>query len=649
MNPLRKITFKKIILGLILITISIFLIAFSPLGRSGAADTEILLSGQKIEQASPAVADFDGDGDLEIVVGGTDGMLYVLAYTRNSWSVVWSRQTITDINANMNAAGANCANRTSGDIRSAPSIADIDGDGKLEMVITTGGDPGKHKNGGVLVYDYNSAWSFSLKSGWPQPKLDVGGAGSGASNPDKCWDGIWSSAVLGNLDSDDDLEIVVEGLDRRIHAWDPDGSYLDGWPIDRTNDNMHRGGWSTPALADIDEDEQLEVIAGTDDFYDSGWPPFLLYVFNGDSSFVDGFPITVSGNMQSSPAIGDIDEDGHLDIVIGTSSDSSVDVKKVHAFNRYGQPLAGWPKSTGGSMPASPALGDLDNDGDLEVVIGCGAEGDAYNPAPCQKLYAFHGNGANVSGFPMTPANNTGFSWSANGLPYAPILADYDGDGSVEILVLNRWSFGLSTVESNGQSNNNPAFVTQSTLASSPVVADLDNDGLLEIVIGGMSGGGQGMVYIWNVAGTTDDALPWPMFHHDVARTGLTEYDPKLGGVNELVFMHQYGNTSTDVYTRSIKLKNVGGKTFNWRASHSIPQLVVTPSSGTVQRSQNVSVTLTISPSGSGLLPGWHNLGNITIDATYDGGAIEGSPLVIPVRVYIGDITRVYLPVISKN
>jgi hypothetical protein len=180
-------------------------------------------------------------------------------------------------------------------------------------------------------------------------------------------------------------------------------------------------------------------------------------------------------------------------------------------------------------------------------------------------------------------------------------------------------------------------------------VADLDNDGLLEIVIGGMDKNGRGMVYIWNVTGTPNHALPWPMFHHDVARTGLTEQPPKLGDLNGLVFLHQSGNTGTVVYTRSVKLKNNGGKIFNWRATHSIPQLKVSPSSGTVQRSETITFMLTISPFGTGLLTGWNNLGNITIAATYDGDAIEGSPQVIPVRLYIGDVFQTYLPIVRKN
>jgi len=41
----------------------------------------------------------------------------------------------------------------------------------------------------------------------------------------------------------------------------------------------------------------------------------------------------------------------------------------VHAFNRLGREPRGWPKFTGHWLAASPAVGDVDGDGKLEVVI----------------------------------------------------------------------------------------------------------------------------------------------------------------------------------------------------------------------------------------------------------------------------------------
>jgi hypothetical protein len=612
--------------------------------RAAPALAVVTLSGERIEQSNVAVADFDGDGDKEIVAGGRDGMLYMLAYDGSRWSVVWSRQTADDLNA-ASAPSAGCETSKS-DIRSSVAIGNLDNAGGLEIVVTTGGDPANHRNGGVLVYRYDSAWSFSVVPGWPQPKLDIVGSGAGSSFPDGCWDGIWASPALGDLDGDGDLEVAVEGFDRRLHVWHHDGTYVDGWPV--APPDVHRGGWSSPAIADIDRDGLPEVIFATDDYAGTA-PPYLLYVFNGDASPVPGFPVQTSQNMQSSPAVGDIDGDGWLDIVVGTGTYESSGGNKVYAWDHNGEPLSNWPRTTGGNMPASPALGDLDGDGGLEVVIGCGAEGDPYNPAPCTGLYAWHGDGSEVSGFPVSPSPNTGWPSNPNGLPYGPVLADYDGDGSIEILVVNRWSWGISTVGSGGQDQPDASLITQSPLSSSSVVDDLDGDGALEIAIGGAtSGGSNGAVYVWDVGGDTDDARPWPMFHRDVARTGCYPRPPRLQFPDEIRIFHQCGVDGTE--TRYIGLWNEGDGEFDWQVVHSIARLQTIPSAGTVVTRTDVQFVVDLSNlvTDTLLLPTWYEMGTVTVTGSADGQPVDGSPATSALYIYVGDVSRVYLPMVMR-
>jgi len=611
--------------------------------------TVIQLDGERVEQSSAVAADFDGDGDKEIVIGGRDGKLYVLAYQNDAWSVVWTHQTADDLNT-AGAPTKNCDNSKS-DIRSAPAIGDLDNDGHLEIIVTTGGDPGRtgtselHRNGGVLVYRYDYAWSFDLVSGWPQPKLDVVGANSGATDPDGCWDGIWSSPTLGDLDGDGDLEVVVEGFDRRLHVWHHDGTYMNGWPIGPGQ--IYRGGWATPSVADLDKDGSLEVVFATDNNPGDA-PPYYLYVFEGNGSVRDGFPVEAAQNMQSSPAIGDIDGDGWLDIVVGTGGYEPSGGNKVYAWDRDGNSLSGWPKTTGGDMPASPALGDLDGDGDLEVVIGCGAEGDPYDPAPCSYLYAWHGNGNEVNGFPMEVGPNNPWEPQGDplGLPYSPILSDYDSDGQIEILVQNRWSWGISTVEQiNGvwRQNNDSNLRTNAPLSSTPLVDDVDGDGKVEIVVGGAFDQEQnlGGVYIWNADVGVDRALPWPMFHHDVYHTGVYGNDPqapKLYFPDQVTIFHDAG--SSEPATGSVAVQNQGSGYIEWQISESIDRLSFTPMSGVVTDVESIPLQIEI----QGLGQGRHILGNVTVTGQFEGVSVEGNPATATVQLYIGDVSRTYLP-----
>lgn len=613
----------------------------------------IPLDGERIEQSSAVAADFDGDGDKEIVIGGRDGKLHILAYQDRTWSVVWTHQTADDLNA----AGAptnNCDNSRS-DIRSAPAIGDLDNDGHLEVIVTTGGDPGRtgtsepHRNGGVLVYRYDYSWSFSLVSDWPQPKLDIVGANGGASDPDGCWDGIWSSPTLGDLDGDGDLEVIVEGFDRRLHVWHHDGTYMNGWPI--RPPQIFRGGWATPAVADLDKDGALEIIFATDN--NPGYtPPYYLYVFNSDGSIRKGFPVEAAQNMQSSPAIGDIDDDGWLDIVVGTGGYESSGGNKVYVWDRNGSPLPGWPKKTGGDMPASPALGDLDGDGDLEVVIGCGAEGDPYDPAPCSDLYAWHGDGSEVNGFPIEVGPNNPWEPQEDplGLPYSPILSDYDSDGQIEMLVQSRWSWGISTVEQVGgiwQQNNDSNLRTNAPLSSTPLVDDVDGDGKVEIVVGGAFDQEQnGGVYIWNADGDVDGALPWPMFHHDIFHTGVYGNEPRaprLDFPDQITIFH--GATLDEPALSSVAVRNEGGRYIEWQISESIDRLHFTPSSGTVSDTESIQLQIDT----QGLNQGWHTLGNVTVTGKFEGVVVDGSPAIANVRIYLGDVSRTYLPLALSN
>jgi outer membrane protein assembly factor BamB len=87
--------------------------------------------------------------------------------------------------------------------------------------------------------------------------------------------------------------------------------------------------------------------------------------------------------VRSSPALGDIDNDGKLEVVVGS------DDHKIYALNGENGSLL-WSYSTGYFVRSSPSLGDIDNDGKLEVVVGSG-DGNVYalstgSPVPSPSL-----------------------------------------------------------------------------------------------------------------------------------------------------------------------------------------------------------------------------------------------------------------------
>lgn len=623
-----------------------------PVSTPSSQPIKVVLGNARVMESSVATADFNGDGLKEIVVGDVKGVLYVVSRTGSTWSVVWSRQTNLDIEA------ANPPTHTSdNNIRSSPAVADLNNDGRLEIVIGVGGDIhspnlSEHRNGGVLVYQYNGSnpWSFSLiasrspdgTSGWPQPcKDEVGWPPPGYSGPDGYWDGVWPTPALGDIDGDGDLEIVYLGIDRFMYAWHHNGRLVDRWPINLPVD----GGLSSPALGDLDLDGLPEIVVGTmsPPTPELSWKEATLWAVNGDATLVPGFPVRAEQILLSSPALGDIDRDGRLEIVIASGYGTPGRQNLVYAWNHDGTPVPGWPVEAVGAsvVMAPPALGDIDNDGEIEIVVGCG---NGYQPDSCDKLYAWNPNGTSVSRFPLSLSSRiSGYT----SMPYSPVLADIDGDGTTEILMGRLGDWAITIVDPIQGSYEWTSHQTPGGLLASPVVDDIDGDGLLETVIGGIEfqpNNERGAVYIWDETGPASRyAMPWPMFHYDVRRTGRLILPPRLGFPSEIRVLHQYG--SGTIETAQVPLTNLGEGEMNWTLTHSIPYLEVTPSAGTVTTQTYIRLTITT----TNFITGWHTLGALTVTATAGGTPVAGSPRIANLYLFVGDIHKVCLPIVMRQ
>lgn len=497
--------------------------------------TGVWIGGTRIMRASPAVADFNGDGMKEIVIGTYDGRLVVVGWSGGQWQKLWERQTAIDINA-----ASPITPQAQSRIESPVVIADLDQNGTLEIVVTTGGLPAHCINGGVLVYTWVSPWQFALFGNWPQPRLDEVGGGPTWGSPDGCWDGIFSGAAVGDIDGDGDLEIVWEGEDRRIHAYHHTGAVVAGWPFHRAlGDPLARGGISSPALGDIDGDGLLEIVVGGtsprctplngDPCGIVDYTVAPVWAINGDSTLVPGWPKYLPQLVDSSPALGDLDGNGQLDIVIGTGRKQipNEDGKFIYAWRGNGDPLPGWPQPVAKWAQGSPALADLDGNGGLDVTIGCGNMDDG----DCYDLYAWRGNGAALSGFPTQPSTTHALPTLLS-TALSPVVADLDGNGQMDILMTGHNSPGVTVIRANGQPDPDKSRGQSSPLDglyAPATVADVDNDGLLETIIVGEAGG-QAALYIWDETGpATAAAMPWPMHRHDNRRTGnycFTEMPP---------------------------------------------------------------------------------------------------------------------------
>lgn len=464
-----------------------------------------VVDAARAQFASPAIADLDHDQYQEIVIGSIDGRVIAVKPNTTSGTVLWSFDTAAAINARARI-------QSGATIRAAPAIADLDGDGWNEVIIAVGDITSVNENGGMIVLSHDG----KLKTGWPQLTYDKYDPGY--------TEGIGTPPTVADLDNDGDLEIIAGTWDHRVYAWHHDGTWVKGWP-----QHVFDTVWSSPSVGDLDHDGQLEVIVGVDahrDPYFGSIDGGALYVFRADGSQFPGFPVYMPENFESMPALTDLDGDGFLDIVIGGGAfyDHGPVGYKVHAVNRFGQPLPGWPVSTGHHVTGSPAIADLNRDGRQEVIVG------SWD----QKLYAWSYNGQPVSGFPVTPKNYMGATYRV----HSPIVADVNSDGRPEIFTNYGWE--ITELDSAGRqlswdgvganAERKITFLTNYTVDAPPAIADIDGDGKLELVaVGGEGGndGGRATIYAWALSNSKAQgvAADWSNLKRDTIRSGLRPCD----------------------------------------------------------------------------------------------------------------------------
>jgi hypothetical protein len=176
-----------------------------------------------------------------------------------------------------------------------------------------------------------------------------------------------------------------------------------------------------------------------------------------------GYPVTVSGEVLASPAMFSMSAAGKQSMAIAVGDEDGY----VHALDGSGVYLPGFPVQTG-DRAYSPAVADLDNDGDPEILVG------SYD----SHLYCFAVDGSTL------------WATDLNGrILGCPTVADVDGDGAAEVVV-GTFTGGLWVLEADGTTASGwPVDLGMSKrMTAGLCLEDIDGDGVREIIVGTWGG-----------------------------------------------------------------------------------------------------------------------------------------------------------------
>ena len=282
---------------------------------------------------------------------------------------------------------------TNGDHTKSPTVVDLDGDGKCEIIVSEDGASSG------LFYIFDGAGQ--LLAGWPQTLDHVAASSAGAAD----------------LDNDGIKEIVFESYNS-LYAFSLDGTILSGFPYTPSTGDVF--SYSAPVFADVDDDGYLEIAVGGHSFSGNSH----MFLLNHDGTDCSGWPKATTQWIYAPASFADMDGDGDLEIIVGDQVGSGSPANRVYAWHHDGSAVAGWPVGPIWAINAQVTVADIDGDGDPEFMwddnTGSG------------KIMGYHHNGEAIAGWPITTPGSTFFQTLAVG--------DVDLDSDLELLSLTQIS-----------------------------------------------------------------------------------------------------------------------------------------------------------------------------------------------------------------
>ena len=417
----------------------------------------------------------------DVVLGDNDFILELVAGLDGSFN----KEVPFTINVTLNQSGFPFDSNS--EVKPSPVVIDFTNNGENEILF---GD----NNGLVHIVDI---YGNEVENGvFP---FDTG-------------DQVWGSIATGYIDEDNNLDIAVLSKSKHLYVLDEDGLKLD------YNANKYLIG--TPALGNLDDDEDLEIVFG------SFSSPAKLFAINIDGSDVDGFPVDLD-KTQKGVALADFNDNGKEDIVIGTENDD------IYLIYDDGTIAPGFPFVAGDRIRSAPAVLDL---GDSLLILACSKDGS---------IYAINDDGSLKFSFASDDDLYTSPSFleSSNGL-----MIFFGSDNGT-----------LYAIDVNGNLHDGfPIYGNFGAFVGSIVFDDLDADGIAEIIFGTESSQLHILKSIDDSYSTFDTYNSFPGSNTFSYASSVNIHDIDMDGDLEI-----FAGTTGDVIVYDIKESSTGGDFWN--------------------------------------------------------------------------------------
>jgi hypothetical protein len=426
------------------------------------------------ESASvPTLADIDGDGDLDFLTGSSIGK--VTYYQNTGTAAIFVFTFITDFFPS--GHGIEIIGGADDPRHGASSImfADLDGDNDKDLFW---GDLF-----GLSVY--------YIKNTGTAQNFDWNVIDTNSPPPNPYISGGFNMPGIYDIDNDGKNDFFIGVLigSKTINNF---VYYRNIGPLNnplftKITDNFilsaDIGSYSYPCLADIDNDGDKDLFMGCDRsvsfFRNTGSASLPAY-----DRVTDSLPLAIS-NFNYAPACGDLDGDGKKDLVIGYYATARLKFfKNTGTLQNPAFTLQSSQLDTMNLVQASsPALSDIDSDGDLDILAG--------NSSGRLTFYKNIGT-ASAFNFQFISNNYMGISV---GNDAAPSLGDLDSDGDLDLLAGNRLGAVYFYRNTGTPANANFTFVTNNYAGINtfqnavPCIADLNNDSDPDLLLGNTKGG----------------------------------------------------------------------------------------------------------------------------------------------------------------